>query len=203
MKRGGFMARASLCSGCPNEKECKEAGAYCNAMNELFKIYDNSKKQVAKTFIRKYRKMLSIVDAEQSKEYEKTAGRVIDAIEELHFIKELDIKVGYVKSYEAKTNKGKEVLADCRKVKAIYQCFIPYDFIITVYEPNIEHLTSNQIKALLWHELCHIGINEQTLALTYRIIPHEIEEFYCIIDRLGTRWSFPGMDIEDITEGVS
>lgn len=172
-------------------------------MNELFSVYDDSKKQVAQTFIDEHRAWLSIVDAEQCKEYEKFASEVIDAIEELHFIKELEIKVGYVKSYEAKTSKGGMVMADCRLVKPIYQCFIPYDFIITVYEPNVIELTPNQMKALLWHELKHISINEMTLALTYRVVPHEVEDFHSILDRIGTRWSEPGADIEDITKGVS
>lgn len=197
------MPRAVLCNSCINLDKCKEARTYCNAMNELFSVYDDSKKQVAQTFIDEHRAWLSIVDAEQCEEYEKLASEVIDAIDELHFIKELEIKVGYVRSYEEKTNKSGVVMADCRKVNAVYQCFIPYDFIITVYEPNVMLLTENQMKALLWHELKHIGINEMTLALTYRVLPHDIEDFYSIIDRLGTRWSEPGKEIEDITEGVS
>lgn len=197
------MARALLCKNCYNIDVCKEARTYCNAMNELFSIYDDSKKQMAQTFIDEHRALLSIVDADQCEEYEKIASEVIDAIEELHFIKELEIKVGYVRSYDSKTNKSGIVMADCRKVNEIYQCFVPYDFIITVYEPNVSLLTENQMKALLWHELKHIGINEMTLALTYRVVPHDIEDFYSIIDRLGTRWNEPDKDIEDITEGVS
>ena len=195
--------RAVLCESCINIEACKEARSYCSAMNELFSVYNDSKKQIAKTFIDEHRTWLSIIDAEQCEEYEKIADQVIDGIDELHFIKELDIKVGYVKSYEEKVDKGKVVFADCRKVNEIYQCFIPYDFIITVYEPNAMELTQNQKKALLWHELKHIGINERTLALTYRLVPHEIEDFYSLVDRLGVRWSDPGADIEDITEGVS
>lgn len=197
------MARAKYCKDCINEKACKEAETYCNAMKELFSVYDDSKKRIARNFVKSHRKMLSIIDAEYSKKYEKIAAKVIKAIPELHFIQELEIKIGYVLSYEEKTGKGKAVLAECHKVNIIYQCFVPYDFIITVYEPNVMELTQNQIKALLWHELCHIGINEKTLALTYRVIPHEIEDFYSIIDRLGTRWNMLEDDIEDITEGVS
>lgn len=197
------MPRAVLCNSCINVDACKEARTYCNAMNELFSVYDDSKKQIAQTFIEEHRAWLSIVDAEPCEEYEKLAVEVIDAIDELHFIKELEIKIGYVKSYEAKKSKSGIVMADCRLVKPIYQCFIPYDFIITVYGPNVIELTPNQMKALLWHELKHIGINEMTLALTYRVVPHEVEDFYSIIERLGMRWSETGTDIEDITKGVS
>ncbi len=196
------MGRAALCNNCINIKSCKEAECYCSAMNELYHTYNDSKKKTARAFIKKYRKLLSIVDAELSKEYTKLADKVIDAVGELHFIKELDIKVGYIKSYEQKIEKGKIVFAECVLVKEIYQCFVPYDFLIIFYEPNVMLLNPNQVKALMWHELKHIGINERTLQLKYRIIPHEIEDFYSIIDRLGTRWTEPESVIEDITEGV-
>lgn len=197
------MPRAVMCSSCINLEACKEARAYCSAMNELFSVYNDSKKQVAQAFIDEHRAWLSIEDAEPCEEYAQIAAGVIEAIEELHFIKELEIKIGYVKSYEAKVNKGRIVMADCQLVKPVQQCFIPYDFIITVYEPNVLELSQNQMKALMWHELRHIGINERTLALTYTVVPHEVEDFYSIIERLGMKWSEPGTVIGDITEGVS
>lgn len=40
------MARAKLCDRCPNIEACKDAGSYCHAMNELFHVYDDSKKQI-------------------------------------------------------------------------------------------------------------------------------------------------------------
>lgn len=171
-------------------------------MNELFSVYDDSKKQIAQQFIDDHRQWLSVVDAEYAEAFGKLADQVIDAIEELHFIKEMEIKVGYVKSYEAKTNKGCIVYADCRKVNAIYQCFVPYDFIITVYEPNAMELSENQLKVLLWHEMRHIGINERTLATTYRLMEHEVDDFHSILDRFGTRWNEPGARIEDIVGSV-
>ncbi len=193
------MARAKICGNCINESACKEARCYCSAINELFRIYEDSKKMIAKEFINEHRSMLSIVDAEQSEEYRNIADQVISSLTELSFIRDYDIKVGYVKSYEEKTSKGMIVYADCRKVNDVYQCFIPYDFVITVYEPNVILFTPNQIKALIWHELRHIGLNDRTLKTEYKIMPHEIEDFHSIIDRLGTRWGEPDMDIEDIT----
>ena len=86
------MPRAVLCNSCINLDKCQEARTYCNAMNELFSVYNDSKKQVAQTFIDEHRSWLSIVDAEQCEEYEKIASEVIDSIDELHFIKELEIK---------------------------------------------------------------------------------------------------------------
>lgn len=196
------MARAELCKNCINEENCKENRCYCHAMNELFSIYNDSKKQIAQNFIDEYRQWLSIVDAEQAKEYEDIAKNVIDSIEELQYISELDIKVGYVKSYEAKIKDGRVIYGDCRKVNEIFQCFIPFDFIITLYEPNIMLLSENQIKVLLWHELRHIGINERTLKTEYKLMPHEVEDFHSILDRFGTRWNMPDAQIEDICNEV-
>lgn len=196
------MARAELCKNCINEISCKENRCYCHAMNELFSIYDDSKKQIAQNFIDKYRQWLNIIDAEQSKEYGDIAKNVIDSIEELRYISELDIKVGYVKSYEAKIKDGRVIYGDFRKVNEIFQCFIPFDFIITLYEPNIMLLSENQIKVLLWHELRHIGINERTLKTEYKLIPHEVEDFHSILDRFETRWNMPDAQIEDICNEV-
>ncbi len=192
------MARAELCSGCINEDNCKQNRCYCSAINELFHVYDDSKKQIAQTFVDEHRQWLSIEDAEECKEYGEIASKVIDSVEELTFIKELDIKVGYVKSYEAKVKDGRIIYGDCRKVNDIYQSFIPFDFIITLYEPNITLLSDNQLKVLLWHELRHIGINERTLKTEYKLMPHEVEDFHSILDRLGTRWNMPDAQIEDI-----
>lgn len=196
------MARAALCEKCSNINNCKAEKYYCPAVDELFRLYNTGKKVMAADFIAQYRAMLQQEDAEISLTYEELAEMVIDAIPELQFIKELEIKVGYVLSYERKINKGYPVYADCQKVKAAHQCFIPYDFLITVYEPNVQEFTRQQLSVLMWHELKHIGINERTLQLTYQLLPHEVEDFHSILDRMGTRWSEPGASIEDILESV-
>ena len=147
------MARADLCNKCSNIDNCKTERYYCPAVNELFRLYNTGKKVMAAEFIAQHRSMLQQEDAEISPAYEELAERVIDAIPELQFIKELEIKVGYVLSYEPKTNKGYPVYADCQKVKAVHQCFIPYDFLITVYEPHVQEFTRQQLQVLMWHEL--------------------------------------------------
>lgn len=196
------MARAETCRKCSNIDRCKETRYYCSAMNDLFHLYSAGKKTMAADFVAEYRHLLSQEDAEISPAYEELAEKVIDAVSELHFIRELEIKVGYVLSYERKIKKGHLIYADCRKVDVVYQCYIPYDFLITVYEPNIQDFTREQLQVLMWHELKHIGINERTLQLTYQLMPHEVEDFHSILDRMGTRWSEPGANIEDILESV-
>ena len=123
--------------------------------------------------------------------------KVINAMPELHIIKDFDIKVGYVRSYEAKQGKGKQINADCRKVTGTYTAYLPFDFIITFYEPNIYHMTDNQKKILMLHELRHIGIGEKGLKIEH----HDVEDFRDILYRFGIEWNGFNQDVPDILAG--
>lgn len=141
------------------------------------------------------------MDYELSEKYKVMSEAVIDAIPELQWIREAGIKIAYERSFAEKKKSSKEVLAECRKVPDEWKLYCPYDFRIIIYESNIVHLTENQVKVLLWHEHLHIGLNEKNGELTYTVDPHDIEDFYSIIDRFGTRWADMGQDIPDITRG--
>lgn len=97
------------------------------------------------------------------------------------------VSVGFVSSMKQK-KKGKThlVLGECRKVQPIEKLFCPYDFLIIIYEPNCEALSEDQMKILIWHELNHIGIDENG---EHYIVPHDIEEFFDIIKEHGMRWA--------------
>ena len=98
----------------------------------------------------------------------------------------LGISVGFISSTKAKTiGKTKLVLGECRKVTDLQKLFCPHDFLIIIYEPNCEGLTEEQMKILLWHELKHIGVDEE--GETY-VVPHDIEEFRDIIEAHGLDW---------------
>jgi hypothetical protein len=115
---------------------------------------------------------------------------------ELSIIPEYDIKVGYVRSYQRKTDKGKTVNADCRKVSKVYGAYLPYDFIITFYEPNIYYMTENQQKILMLHELKHIGLGERGLCIEN----HDVEDFGDILTRFGIDWNWMDKEVPDILE---
>ena len=70
-----------------------------------------------------------------------------------------------------------------------YKWSIPADFIITVFEPNVENFTEEQIRILLFHELLHIGIEEDGNEEKYYVRPHDLEDFKLIIERFGIEWS--------------
>lgn len=96
----------------------------------------------------------------------------------------------YLSSEHKKSGSGKIIHAECEKVSEKYKWGIPCDFTITVFEPNVEGFTEEQMRILILHELLHIKIefNEDGTE-TYGINPHDLEDFKMIIDRYGTEWS--------------
>jgi len=96
----------------------------------------------------------------------------------------------YLSSEHKKVASGKKVLGQCEKVADKYKWGIPCDFTITVFEPNVEGVTEEQLRMLIFHELLHVGIEYNADGTeTYSIKPHDLEDFKLIIDRFGTDWS--------------
>ena len=96
----------------------------------------------------------------------------------------------YLSSEHKKVASGKKVLGQCEKVADKYKWGIPCDFTITVFEPNAEGMTEEQLRMLIFHELLHVGIEYNADGTeTYSVKPHDLEDFKLIIDRFGTDWS--------------
>ena len=96
----------------------------------------------------------------------------------------------YLSSEHKKVASGKKVLGQCEKVADKYKWGIPCDFTITVFEPNVEGFTEEQLRMLIFHELLHVGIEYNADGTeTYSVKPHDLEDFKLIIDRFGTDWS--------------
>lgn len=107
----------------------------------------------------------------------------------LHLL-ESRAKIIYLSSDYAKTSKGKLVFGQCEKVADKYKWGISADFMITVFEPNVEKFTEDQIRTLLHHELLHVGIDKKANGSeSYSIVDHDIEDFKLILDKYGTGWS--------------
>lgn len=96
----------------------------------------------------------------------------------------------YLSSEHKKVASGKKILGQCEKVADKYKWGIPCDFTITIFEPNVEGMTEEQLRMLIFHELLHVGIEYNADGTeTYSIKPHDLEDFKLIIDRFGTDWS--------------
>lgn len=145
---------------------------------------------------------------EISEEYAEIAAKVIQENEDISWLKDTDVSIGYMSSNKKKRKGGKAVFADCRKVQDRDKRFIPFDFLITVYDPNVCGFTEDQMKILLYHELLHVGVDEKDDgSLKFYIVPHDIEDFAAVIDRYGEEWAKTEADYEgddgDDTEDFS
>ncbi len=93
-----------------------------------------------------------------------------------------------VSDKEKKKGRTKTVCADCKKASAAYAWCCDYDYIITIYEPNVAYMTEEQLKILLEHELLHIDYEPEERMSTK---PHDAEEFVQIIKKYGIDWAMP------------
>ena len=138
---------------------------------------------------------------EFSQDYEELAHAVIDALPELWFIRDAEIRIGFLKSWKEKKTGRRLVYGECIRPTELYQDLLGYDFLIVIYESNAAALTLNQKKILMWHELLHVGVDDESGEPKYVINPHDREEFDSIISRAGLRWDEPGADVPDILVG--
>lgn len=123
-------------------------------------------------------------------DYAVIADNLIRHEPSLFHLLESRAKIIYLSSDYAKTSKGKLVFGQCEKVADKYKWGIPADFTITVFEPNVEKFTDDQIRTLLHHELLHVGIDKKADGSeSYSIVDHDIEDFKLILDTYGTDWS--------------
>lgn len=193
MSIGDQMKNIPICDTC-TMLICNEP---CAAYLKLSELHRELRMEEKADIIQELRQELALVDYEVADDLRELGEKVIRAMPELHIIHDFDIRVGYVRSYEAKQGKGKMIFADCRKVNGTYTAYLPFDFIVTFYEPNVYHMTENQKKILMLHELKHIGIGEKG----FKIENHDVEDFVDILYRFGIEWNGFNQEVPDILAG--
>ena len=125
-----------------------------------------------------------------NEKYAELAAQIIEEEEALTDVANSHATIVYLSSDKAKTGKDKVVNAECEKISDKYKWGIPADFTITVYEPNVENFTDDQMRILLFHELLHVGVEfKEDGTEHYYTRPHDYEDFKIITDRYGTEWS--------------
>ena len=122
--------------------------------------------------------------------YAEVAGELLQKEDALEYIKNSNVSIIYLSSEAERKGKGKIIYGECEKVPEKYKWSIPADFTITIFEPNVEKFTEEQIRILLFHELLHVGIELDGNEEKYSVKPHDLEDFKLIIDRFGTEWSW-------------
>lgn len=123
------------------------------------------------------------------RKYRTIGKRLIRTLPEFADIAESDVRIAYLASSEEKKKNHRVVFGECCKVSKQYTWCCRYDFFIVIYEPNIDYFTDEQMETLIRHELHHVGIEYTDKGLRYFIVPHDVEEFWEIIDEHGLDWS--------------
>lgn len=118
-----------------------------------------------------------------SEYYAAMAAELIEQEEELAYLREPPITIMYLESTHKKKSGGGLVYGQCEKVQEKNKWGIPADFTITIFQPNTEGMSEEQLKILLFHELLHIGRDYES------INPHDIQDFKYIINRYGSDWA--------------
>lgn len=184
---------AEICKTCPNKSGCE---ATCAALDQLYRICEEQDASDKTVRIRTLARQLGIRDAEPSKKLKVLGNKLIRNLPELAFIREWNIKIGYVESNERKGGE-KIIFADCRKVQEVFRAYLPFDFIITFYNRNTGMLSDNQLQVLMFHELRHIALGDRG----FKVRPHDVEDFAEILEKYGLDWNQPGKEIPDILGG--
>lgn len=126
---------------------------------------------------------------EINEKYAQIAQELIESEDVLAPIRDSDVRIIYLSSEHEKKKGKKLILGECEKVPDKWKWTVPCDFTITIFEPNIEQLSDEQLKILLLHELLHVGIEIDGNEEKYHIVPHDVEDFETILDRYGVHWS--------------
>lgn len=124
-----------------------------------------------------------------SEEYAEIGQKLIQTEPCLAHIRNSQVTIVYLSSEHEKKEGGKIIAGQCEKVPVKYRWAVPCDFTITIFEPNVERFTEEQMQILILHELMHIGIETDGNEETYSIVPHDIEDFKEIINRYGIGWN--------------
>lgn len=121
--------------------------------------------------------------------YAEIGNSLIQEDEALEYLRDSQVTILYLSSDREKKSKGRIVGAECEKVPDKWKWSVPCDFTITVFEPNVERFTDEQMRILLLHELLHVGIERDGNEESYFTRPHDIEDFRVILERYGMEWN--------------
>lgn len=128
----------------------------------------------------------------QSERYARIARELIESEPSLARIRDGHATICYLESPAAKRSGGRPRLGECERVPDRWRWAVPADFCVTVFEPNVEGLSDDQLRVLLHHELLHVGIEgDGEGGERYSIVPHDLEDFREIVDAHGADWAQP------------
>ena len=114
------------------------------------------------------------------------AQELIEQYDELEHLQEVRIRVCWKQKGGAKA--GKSVLGKCSKPSGLLLFFSELDFVIWLAADHCRdwNFTNHQLEALVYHELCHAGVEfDDDDQPKYGLLPHDVEMFTSELDRYG------------------
>ena len=127
----------------------------------------------------------------QAYDIEDLAKKVMIEYGDVAHLRDPQCRIAYQHCDFQKKSHGKLVLADTELVKEKIKVFMPYDFLMTVYDGSCAGLDEERMKRLVYHELKHVGYEQGCGSddpNKYYIIPHDYEDFKSVIDKWGPDW---------------
>jgi hypothetical protein len=111
-------------------------------------------------------------------------SKIGEAIASKCFLYLKDFKVLFLWKDEGGSTKGKATLGKCQKPTGLLARYSGATFIIWVAADycRLMAIKRYELEALLYHELCHTGINEKEEPITR---PHDFEAFCAEVERYG------------------
>jgi DNA-binding FrmR family transcriptional regulator len=92
--------------------------------------------------------------------------------------------IAYLYKNKPMSQKGRTIIATAEKCSKKVKAISSRDFVIVVSYEAYNKLTDKQKRAVIDHELEHCLVDEDDEGNEVtKIIPHDVEEFYCIIAR--------------------
>ena len=126
----------------------------------------------------------------ENERWREIAEGLIEREPRLAHIDGSDVRIAYLSSDAEKRSHGKVVRGTCEKVPAKWQWSLPFDFAITVFEPNVADLDEERVRRLLYHELLHVGVDlDDEGNERYSVVPHDVEDFREMVERFGIDWA--------------
>lgn len=98
-----------------------------------------------------------------------------------------------------KVSKGKRVFAQIGKIPAKWAEVLEqttkrrYYYFMEIFKQNTEQLSREQLIAVIYHELRHIGTDG-------KLVDHEINDWINMIDKLGPIWAITKGEIPDLLD---
>lgn len=122
---------------------------------------------------------------EVSEELKEIAERVMDKRKDVMHLKDLEVRLIFLKCNKEIRRVKNVTYADTEKVKDKYKSIMNADFIITFYTAVTDDLSEEQMETLMWHELKHVGYDGDRCW----IIPHDTQDFRTILIECGVDWA--------------